>query len=156
MSRFLLLACCKQKRKDAGELLAIDRYDGPAFKVVRRYLRTSQDAHLEMAVLSAAYRLIRADQPIPNYDQRMTAERARELRGQIADAVSRLDVGSCYQSAFVCAGKMYRSALATSSIASLAMEQPRFATGSQGMQLAQLKAWLYQGSPASSMQCQVV
>lgn len=156
MSRLLLLTCCKQKRQDAGELLAIDRYDGPAFKVVRRYLRTSHDPYLEMAVLSAAYGLIRADQPIPNYDRKMTAERARELREQIADAMSRLSVGSRYQSTFVCASKTYRSALATSSIASLAMEQPRFATGSQGMQLAQLKAWLYQGAPASSIQCHVV
>ena len=36
MTRLLIVACSRAKRPDAGSLPAIDRYDGPAFRLLRR------------------------------------------------------------------------------------------------------------------------
>jgi hypothetical protein len=40
--RMLILACSRRKRPDEGLLPAIERYDGPAFRVLRRFLRKSR------------------------------------------------------------------------------------------------------------------
>ena len=39
MTRLLVVACSKSKRPDARSMPAIDRYDGPAFRQLRRAAR---------------------------------------------------------------------------------------------------------------------
>src|SRR5438034_6245695 len=51
--RVLVISCSERKRSVQGPLAAIDRYDGPAFRVVRRYLRETQDRALKVYILSA-------------------------------------------------------------------------------------------------------
>jgi hypothetical protein len=56
----LILACSQRKRCAANRLPALERYDGPAFKVVRRFLRQHPDEklHLGIQILSAEFGLI--------------------------------------------------------------------------------------------------
>ena len=42
-TRLLVLACSERKRAGPGLLPAAERYDGPAFRVLRAYLRTAAD-----------------------------------------------------------------------------------------------------------------
>jgi len=65
MQRLLILACSQRKRPGASSLPAIERYDGPAFRVLRRYCRLNQDNGLFVYVLSAEFGLIPVKQPIP-------------------------------------------------------------------------------------------
>src|SRR5205809_655479 len=83
MSRLLVLSCSLKKRADPGVLPAIERYDGPCFRVLRRYLRGSPAAVPEVRLLSAEYGLLRPDELLPVYDRRMTASRSRELAAQV-------------------------------------------------------------------------
>ena len=58
--RLLILSCSQRKHTSLDPLPAIERYDGPLFKVLRRFLRESshQARDLDVFILSAAYGLI--------------------------------------------------------------------------------------------------
>jgi len=42
MGRLLFIACSQRKNPAEGVLPALDRYDGPAFGVLRKYLRETE------------------------------------------------------------------------------------------------------------------
>lgn len=146
-SRFLLLACSQKKRLDAAPLPAIERYDGPAYKVLRRYVRVHPHGDPEVYILSAQHGLIRGDAPIQAYDRKMTPQRACELRDQVAAELRTLELGRCYEHVFVYAGNVYRQALPLTSLPS---DSLTIATGGPGVRLSQLKAWLSPHSVLSS------
>lgn len=150
--RLLILGCSKAKTTHDGLIPAIDRYDGPAFRVLRRYLRERPDPALAVYVLSAEFGLIAADAPIPHYERLMTPARARELSRQVLDTLMHLlnDSDALLDDPkhilFVL-GKNYRDALndyiGTTSDCLLA----RCVAGRPGQRLAQLKSWLNAESP---------
>jgi hypothetical protein len=75
--RLLILACSQRKRPDAELLPALERYDGPAFRVLRRFLRSRAPDPPDVLILSAEHGLIPRDLPIAAYDRKMTPARAR-------------------------------------------------------------------------------
>ena len=83
--RCLILSCTQAKRGDKRSLPALERYDGPAFRMVRRFLREADPAlrDVDVYALSARYGLVSANQRITYYDQRMTPARAAELRPEV-------------------------------------------------------------------------
>jgi hypothetical protein len=153
MSRLLILSCSQRKRLDTDLLPAIERYDGPAFRVLRRYLQSGSLDTPEIQILSAEYGLIAQDQPIPYYDRKMTAARADELRSKVlAELKKLLEQGNqaSYTEILCCVGKVYLGAL--SGIDELLPDETKLIhnTGSQGRKLAQLRNWLYGRSLASN------
>jgi cytoplasmic iron level regulating protein YaaA (DUF328/UPF0246 family) len=78
--RVLILACSARKKVAESLMPAIERYDGPSFRVLRKFLRTSTE-EVGIWILSAEFGLIPSCEPIPWYDCRMTISRARQLRG---------------------------------------------------------------------------
>ncbi|MGI8549323.1 MAG: DUF6884 domain-containing protein [Dehalococcoidia bacterium] len=147
--RLLLMACSQRKRPDSNLLPAIERYDGPAFRVLRRYLRSVPVQSPEVYILSAEFGLIPASQPIPYYDRRMTAERAREVRDSVRDRLRGILAEGCYEALYINAGKEYQQALGD--IAAPAGTETRIiaAEGSQGKRLSALHNWLYGESGGS-------
>lgn len=141
MQRLLILACSQRKRPDAAALPAIERYDGPAFRVLRRYRRFTQDNGLIVYILSAEFGLIRAKKQIPTYDRRMTSRRADDLRQSVTAAVQSAIMRHQPSEIFVCASKTYLRALGC-----LPENAPRLsvARGGQGGKLASLKVWLHE------------
>jgi hypothetical protein len=79
--RVLVLGCSRRQRPDLRPLPAIQRYDGPSFRVLRRYFRnvTGAEQGMVVMVLSAEHGLIPGELPILPYNRTMTTERAREL-----------------------------------------------------------------------------
>lgn len=89
--RLLVLGCSQTKRNTAGSVPAIARYDGPLFRVLRAFLRDHVwPERLSVAVLSAEHGLIGALSGIEDYDQRLTPERARKIRPEVTQGLSRL------------------------------------------------------------------
>src|SRR6266852_4829337 len=111
MKRLLILACSQRKRPEASPLPAVERYDGPAFRVLRRYCRFTQDNGLVVYILSAKFGLIAAKKPIPSYDRRMTLKRAQNLRPIVANAAQTAIKRHEPWEVFICAGKTYLQAL---------------------------------------------
>jgi hypothetical protein len=152
MNRLLILSCSKAKRADPGDLPAVDRYDGPFFRVLRRYLRLRPADPPEVRILSAQFGLIPADTPIPDYDRRMTPRRARELQAGVADALDA--IGRVMEAAaltddrvLVVLGKDYLAALAGYTGPQAAAFHSRIAPGGLGHKLSHLRDWLYGYSP---------
>jgi hypothetical protein len=84
--RSLILSCSASKSTAAEPLPALERYRGPAFTVVRRYLRAHPAAltiDLQIGILSAEYGLIGPDTLIPPYNRRMTRGRAVVLQPHV-------------------------------------------------------------------------
>ena len=81
MKRLVILSCSQRKVQSASLMPAIERYDGPAYLVVRKWMRTIPDARRdhEFLILSAEFGLISDSLRIPYYDRRMTVGRAKRI-----------------------------------------------------------------------------
>jgi hypothetical protein len=143
--RMLILACSQRKRPDEQLLPAVDRYDGPAFQVLRRFLRESPSEAPDVLILSAEHGLIPHDLPIAAYDRKMSPTRARELRPLVLAELDRITASRPPPETLVFAGKHYLPAL------NLDVSPPpnaamKVCTGALGRKLAELHDWLH-GSP---------
>ena len=47
-SRLLILSCSQKKRSNPGSIPALKRYDGPAFRVMNKFIRTLKDEEIHL------------------------------------------------------------------------------------------------------------
>jgi len=146
LRHLLILACSQRKRSDAESLPAVERYDGPTFRLLRRFLRQQPSAPLEIYILSAKFGLIPSDYLIPNYDQRMTKTRSRQLQPEVIAKFEDILSAKSYQKLCICLGRDYLLALDKYDMLIKSGLAVRIATGSLGKKLATLHDWLY-GKP---------
>ena len=144
MHRLLIIACSERKDCAAGLLPAIDRYDGPAFRVLRKYLREHAARAPSILILSAKYGLIQADRKIPVYECRLSATAAYKLRPRVMKAAGAALRAKKWRTVGICAGKDYRIAL--DGISELVPKGAKLylICGGQGLRLTALRNWLRQ------------
>lgn len=146
--RLLILSCSRRKRPDPAPLQAIERYDGPMFRVLRRFLAHSpqESQMLDVFILSAMFGLIPASKAIPPYDLQMTKRRAAQLRPEVHTRLERIFEHTTYKEMFICMGGLYREVLSGEE-----WHPPglviKVAEGSFGKKLASLRDWLHRGPP---------
>ena len=110
--RLLVLACSSRKVPSTGPLPAIERYDGVAYRVLKRLQRLGQyPADVDVMIVSAKYGLIESERPIQNYDLRMTPQLALKQAEANRAGLRRLIQSNDYKEAFISAGKTYLLAL---------------------------------------------
>lgn len=142
LPRLLILRCSSRKLPGSEPMPAIQRYDGPAFRVLRKYLRTEPDDPPLVRIVSAEHGLISLSQPIEDYDRRMDVERAQELRSSVLGAVQALVAERPVRDVLVVVGQPYL--LALEGIEDVLSGTPvRIAGETQGRKLGALRAWLY-------------
>jgi hypothetical protein len=144
MDRLLILACSQRKVPVKGYVRAIDRYDGPAFRVLRKYLRENKNGSLVVLILSAKYGLIESQRAIPWYDQRLSHASAERLRPQVLEAARRVLQSRLWQAVGLCAGKEYRSVVGDLAELIPAGAHLDLLAGGLGKRLAALRDWLRQ------------
>lgn len=129
-------------------LPALDRYDGPTFKVVRKFLREHQDqsTHLDIYILSAEFGLISAAIEIPEYDRKMTIARSQELRPSVITNLQLILTTKTYGELFMCVGQDYLKALCGYDTLTSPNLVTRTSRGGLGKRLSELHDWLY-GEP---------
>ncbi len=147
IGRMLILACSRRKLPDEGLLPAIERYDGPAFRVLRRLLREKPSKAPYVLVLSAEHGLIPHDRPIAVYDREMTPARARELRPRVLAELDRVVGDGSSRDTLVFAGRHYLTALGADGASSVLGPNARACAGGLGRKLAELHDWLHGGPP---------
>ena len=142
MKRLVILSCSQRKVQSASLMPAIDRYDGPAYLVVRKWMRTIPDARRDhdFLILSAEFGLISDSLRIPYYDRRMTVGRAQELHEETLDALKTILSSDHYGAVFVYMGKTYRHAIEG---VDAFFPDIQYSHGRIGMQLSQLRQFLY-------------
>lgn len=145
IDRLLLIACSQRKRTDSGLLPAIDRYDGPSFRVLRRYLRNS-NSPIDVRILSAEYGLISSGYLIPYYDQRMTARRAKILHPRVISDLEALLSNKSYENFLLCLGRYYLKSIEGYENFVPGNMTVKEAAGGLGRKLSVLHDWLYGSS----------
>ncbi len=143
--RLLILSCSQRKNTSQEQLPAIERYNGPLFFVLRRFLRECplKAEWLDVYILSAYYGLIPADFQTEFYDQKMNFSRVVELQPQIKTTFSDIlrknhasicfVLGRTYQKAFE--DLKHKIPMPTRSV---------FTHGVIGKRQTQLKKWLWE------------
>jgi hypothetical protein len=149
MHRLLIVACSATKNPAAEAIPALERYDGVAYRVIRRWqqdhrVRADQIAIL---ILSARYGLIRADTCIPTYNDRMTIAQATALRPQVRRALEEhLTAHGPHRATCISLGQDYWKALDLEPFLDRLGVITR-TEGGIGVQLHQLKGWLHEAQP---------
>ena len=142
--KLLILGCADRKRSSEGLLPALDRYDGPAYRVLRRFLRDHQwPEDVSIAVLSAKYGLFGILKGIRQYDQKMDPSTARARAFECSTVLEKW--GASHRSVHVSLGKDYMPAVQPG-LNRLGIEFEIF-PGGIGAKLRQLKAFLNDSSP---------
>lgn len=135
--KYLLILPCSKQKKELYSTCAIDLYDGPFYRVVRK----NQPKDLDILILSAKYGLISSDNLISHYDQIMTPNRAEELANEIMVKLEIIFTNEDYNEVFINLGKKYMIALDESKNI-LDEHNVNWANGQIGERLHQLKTWL--------------
>ncbi len=143
--RLLILSCSQSKHSVKGKLPALSRYDGPSFRVMKKYIREcTSEVHLpDTYILSAKFGLISADHPIPNYDLRMTPQRVEQLKQQTLSEAKQILNDKQYQDFFISMGKDYLKVLDGYESLISSNLNVTVAQGSMGRKLTELRNWLH-------------
>jgi hypothetical protein len=147
-SRLLILSCSRKKRASSRLLPALERYDGPAFQVLRKFIVEcpAEASKLDIRILSAKFGLIPAAQPIPCYDKVVTEHQATVLNPKVLAEMERLLTRRKYRKLLINVGQNYLPALAGyEALVSSDMEVTQ-ALGSSGRRQTMLRDWL-RGEP---------
>lgn len=148
MKRLLILACSQRKRKSIEPLPAIERYNGPSFQLLRRFLNApTPKRSVDICILSAKFGLITDDTIIPYYDQKMAHSRAAALRPFVFSRLQQIVKSQTYDSLFISAGQVYLNALQDIEKVVPSHINVKFASGSMGKHLSELHDWLYDEIP---------
>lgn len=143
--RLLIISCSAAKKHNHEPMPAIERYDGPAFRVVRKALTDGViEPDTAIRIVSARHGLISGSEWIRDYDQRMTLTRAKELASAVTTEMLRWFLGhpEC-GGVFVNVGRDYAAALRGLGNYCRLHDIPYAeAAGGMGQRLAQMKAWL--------------
>lgn len=142
-SRLLILKCSARKLGENNIIPALERYDGPLWRVLRSFLREQPllAADIDVYVLSAAFGLIPASHDIPWYDQTMSSERAAELQHSVLCGLERLMERDYHE---LCLGLSDRYLAAMRGWETLIPPDVivTLTDGPMGTKLGQLRAWL--------------
>lgn len=142
-SRLLVLACSHRKRFDDEPMPAIDRYDGPAFRLLRRFLVQNSVPPPVVRILSAEHGLIPADYPLSYYDRRMIQERAKTLQPQVIAGLKTTLSKKTYTNLLIWLGQDYLEAIYGYEAIIPDTLRVQIATGGIGRKLSILYDWLY-------------
>ncbi len=115
----------------------MDMYDGPFYRILRKYNYNE----IDIVIISAKYGLIKSNELISYYDQRMTAERAKEIASETRSRLEVVLSSNKYKSIFINLGKTYMLALDDSQDV-LEGHNAYWVKGRIGERLHQLKSWL--------------
>ena len=143
--RLLILSCSQRKRPAPGMMPAIERYDGPQFQVLRKYLREKTDGgeDLDIWILSAAHGLISSEQDILDYDQSITSQRVLELQKAVLSKFADL-MDNAYVKICISLSKRYLKVFENWSALVPSLASVTVISGAQGVRLTQLRNWLWE------------
>ena len=142
MRYLLLISCSARKVLSTETLAAIDRYDGPIYRTLRKMRREGQAPdNLDVLIISAKHGLLPCQKPVDLYDQIMTPRRADELRPKIQSRLKSFieTKRGGYEQVFINLGKTYMRTLDGFHWGLVSTME---ASGGIGQKNSQMKAWL--------------
>jgi hypothetical protein len=141
----VILGCGQRKRRTSRLLPAIDRYDGPAFRVLRKHTREAPQNQADACILSGRFGLIPGTLPIPFYDHPLVHIDYPTLRAQVEEQLKRTLDETQPERVFVSVGSHYWPLLEDLLTRDVAPAGLVVATGGIGGRASQLAYWLRLG-----------
>ena len=142
----VILGCGQRKKLTSRRLPAIDRYDGPVFRVLRKHTREEPENSAHACILSARFGLIPGTFPIPRYDFSLAHADHQSLCIRVEWQLKRtLDVMQP-ERLFVSVGGSYWPLLADALAREVAPAKLAVAIGGIGGRASQLAHWLRQAT----------
>jgi hypothetical protein len=138
----VILGCGERKKLTSRLLPAIDRYDGPVFRVLRKHMREEPQNSADTCILSARFGLIRGTLPIPRYDFSLERADRRSLLSRVDRQLKRILDSIQPDRLFVSVGQSYWPLLAEAIAREVAPAKLAIATGGIGGRASQLAHWL--------------
>ena len=135
--KYLLILPCSKRKKQMNNLPAIYLYDGPFYRILRKY----DLKDIDIIIISAKYGLILSNKLISNYDQKMTVDRAMAIKRETNNRLEKKIMNINYEEIFINLGKIYMLALLESR-SMLERKNVLWASGGIGERNHQLKEWL--------------
>lgn len=112
MSTLLVQSCSATKQKVENPVQALDLYDGYFFKIIKKASRLGQlHPELDILIISAKHGVVRPDDEVGYYDQRMDTERAQELNSKIVESIAESAEEKGYEKIWINLGKDYHPAI---------------------------------------------
>ena len=144
MRRLLIISCSQRKSTQPELLPAVQRYDGPTLKLLRRFLREQPEKAklLDVHIISAVWGLIPCDHLIHDYDLLLTSQRAVELNAQVLATFASI-VTTVHTEVCVNVSKSYSEVLRGWSEVVPSSASVTVIEATQGLRLTYLKQWLY-------------
>lgn len=133
----LIIACSARKKHVARAIPAIELYDGPAYRILRKRLNRTSNK-LAIWVLSAKHGLTWADSPIFWYDEHLKNDKLQLVKRDVESFIERNAKPLSFDSIYIWAGKKYLETLPPSL---LTRSNVKIAKGPIGRKLGQLKSW---------------
>lgn len=149
LQRILIVACTARKSTVPELIPAIERYDGPVFRVLRKYRKQYPEQLPDIYILSAKYGLIASSYEISNYDMRLTPDRAALLNPTVLNDLSCVFRSSHFGYMCICITRDYGLMIEGWESAIPDNVAVKIIQGTPGQKLSKLYEWLYQeASPA--------
>lgn len=143
MNRIVITACSRRKTTCDDNIPAIERYDGPSFRLLRKYLRHSEH-NVDIYILSAKFGLISYLTEIPFYEQALYTAHIGDLMKLVTTQANQIfSHTSKSNEVFVNLGKAYLHAFEPALKEIRTKDSLVLATGPSGRRLSELHDWLY-------------
>lgn len=140
----LILGCSQAKRQYGTPLPALEVYDGPYYRVLRKFLREYQwPSNVAVSALSAEHGLFGVIKDIGHYNRRMDPETAAQMIPQCLQVLRKWE--GDYANVHLALGQDYRAAIQTA-LDKTSMDVSYLA-GSIALKQKQVKDFLYRQSP---------
>ncbi len=136
-SRYLLITSCSKRKRRRTEAAALDLYDGPSFRVLRRRLQ----ANVDVLIMSAEYGLIDSTTVVEPYDKRMDPLAAQNIAPRARMQLARRLKHNQYKEILINLPNHYRTAFRNCE-SLIAPYSVSWVAGTIGERLHQLKVWL--------------
>ena len=139
-SYLLIISCSDRKVDRKSPIPAIDLYDSQTYRVLREMGRDGCDPeNVTILIISAKYGLIHSSYHIEPYDQKMTPDRASELRYDIQGRLKPYLIAHDFAQVFINLSNVY---MQTFEGFDWGLVSTLEASGEIGQKTSQMKAWL--------------
>ena len=138
----LILGCSDKKIENFSPKPALEVYDGPNYRVLRKFLRENGwPPGLMIKIISAKYEIIDATKLIEPYDERLDKETAQKMCPKVMQSLKEVGLPT---SVFINLGKDYLPAISW-----FDPDRIEYAEGGIGKKMQKMKQWL-EGLPNST------
>jgi len=139
--KLLIISCSAKKKKFNHPAPALEVYDGPIFRLLRKNLRNKL-SNIHITIISAKYGLILPETRISYYDKIISKKEICEWNGKIVNLLGDLIWKNNYSEIFICLGKNYLGV-----IEGLERHVPKdcklmYAEGRIGEKMQKTKEWI--------------